>query len=79
MSGIRTDEERKLILKNIDEAYNNSDLTIKEACSEIGISDGTYYNWKNKLDYTSKDNNSIKQDISSSSEVEKKVVSSKKR
>ena len=51
MSIQRTDKQRRSILDKINKAYHSSDLSIKEACSKIGISDATYYNWKNRLNY----------------------------
>jgi len=47
MPEIRSDEERKMIIEKINRLHEKSDLTIKEACSEIGIASSTYYTWKN--------------------------------
>lgn len=79
-----TDRERKRIVNRIQEVYQSSDsVSIKEACETAGISDATYYNWKNKLsdieintektDKTSKNTPSAK--ISSN---EQKVIELKK-
>jgi transposase len=50
MPRAKNDKERKAILNQIDDVYKaNENMTIKEACAAIGISDETYYNWRNKL------------------------------
>ncbi|SDM48041.1 IS3 family transposase, partial [Halarsenatibacter silvermanii] len=46
MPETRSDEERKMIIEKVNHLYETSDLTIKEACSEFGISDSAYYIWK---------------------------------
>jgi transposase-like protein len=46
----KDDKERKAIINQIDKVYNSTEgITIKEACAAVGISDRTYYNWRNRL------------------------------
>ncbi len=46
----KNDKERKKIVDRIDAIYQETeDITIIEACSACGISNGTYYNWKKRI------------------------------
>lgn len=79
-----SDEERKTILKKVEQTYNSSkNISIKEACKKVGITDSTYYNWRQRLKNYIERNSSQKysNDKSKKSviepEVEQKVISLK--
>ena len=81
-----SDEERKSIVKKVEEAYNSSEnMNIKEACKAVGITDSTYYTWKNKFNNYNEDGSSTKSSknqkshkTTSNSGIETKVVNLKK-
>ena len=70
MPETKSDEERKMIIKKVNHLYETSDLTIKEACSEFGISDSTYYTWKKyrNLEPETEEEKTSKQDYENSSD-----------
>ena len=70
MPETRSDEERKMIIEKVNHLYETSDLTIKEACSEFGISDSTYYTWKKyrNLEPETEEEKTSKQDYENSSD-----------
>ena len=56
-----SDEERKSILEKVEKTYNSSkNMSIKEACKAVGITDSTYYNWRNKFQNHKEQNSSVK-------------------
>ena len=78
-----TDDQRKNIVKKIEEAYHSSeDVNIKDACEAIGITNSTYYNWRRMFkndNETKRKNNQHKQQSSTvSSKVEQKIIDLKK-
>jgi len=80
-----SDEERKSILEKVEKTYNSSkNMSIKEACKAVGITDSTYYNWRNKFQNHKEQNSSVKssnnksQKDSTDSDVEQKIVNLKK-
>jgi len=80
----KDDKERKAIINQIDKVYNSTEgITIKEACAAVGVSDRTYYNWRNRLQQDSTKTVSEQVPTSSpntatGSDVEQKVVNLKK-
>lgn len=46
---LRTDEERILIVRKVDNMVRNKGLSVDKACQAVGISDASYYNWRKKL------------------------------
>ena len=84
----KNDDERKKIIEQITKVYNETEnMTIKEACAACSISDGTYYNWKNRLQdkkennhqsQKAKKNNNSNNNSINKSKVEKRVINLKK-
>jgi len=75
----RTIEEKQKIVNAIDRAREDTSLSVKEICKSHGISDGSYYTWRKQFNgNTSPDgNNTVYK--SYTKEIEKKVVSLKKK
>lgn len=82
MPRAKNDKERQAIINQIYKVYNSTEgMSIKEACAAVGISDGTYYNWRNKLkkDNSASTNTNRKvADTNKITDTEQKVINLKK-
>lgn len=45
----RTDAEKRKLVEQVEEKIKTTELTVKEICSSLGISDGSFYSWRKKF------------------------------